>query len=229
MNKEWKNMLAFMGILVILCLGIIFFKDNMVHWIIFFSQKNIVNLIDIIVYVIVALIFAVFLSIPIIIFLFIDRKMSDLILGKNKPIKKINPKLVGFHGWLLFFMITLWLGVILSFSNIFYYIDIYLDLSLNPEVSEQVLNGLLSFIWISLIYFPLLIYTLILALRHKRKFVGWMISLLWISFLISWYLITIFKGDIDYPSFKLIISFISAMVWSLYLINSQRVKNTFTK
>ena len=130
-------------------------------------------------------------------------------------------KLQGIGGWLLLFTIIIALTGLLYLREFFLFIDSNLNLSLRLSL-------------ICVVMVSVVIYTLILELKHKKEFPKWAIRIFWMRFLAALYIelaIMVDVGSIT-PSevwFSVLFSAIFTIVSILYFKKSQRVKNTFIK
>ncbi len=118
--------------------------------------------------------------------------------------KKQPPKGIG--GWMILFQIGFWWGLLLMIENIIYFSN-----------ENLILNLILS-----IISSILILISIILMYSHKKQFVLIAIITLWFIFLMLLLESLTHLWDI-------IIQTIPPVLWTIYLIKSKRVKNTFVK
>jgi hypothetical protein len=142
-----------------------------------------------------------------------EEKYCDQNPKATNPIKggkREENKLKGLGGWLVLVQIGFWIGLILSFENLFYY-----------DSSEK------SWIFWFLFTF-LLIYSLFLMYNHDRKFPFFAIITIWAP---TPYLLFMIIPNLNYIleilGTDLFLSTISAIIWTWYFRVSKRVKITF--
>lgn len=117
-------------------------------------------------------------------------------------------------GWLLLLFIILVLSLLGTLNNFL------LDLIFGLVTFDIIIDG-----W----YFSLVIvysYLLYLMIQNKKSFPKWCIFTLWYGFFTGFFLQISFKFlDIYTP--HLLIGIFSPIVWTIYLLKSERVKETF--
>ncbi len=117
-------------------------------------------------------------------------------------------KIKGLGGWLIFLQITLWASLVISLITLIFY-----SLSIALYIST-----ILSLI--------LLIIDFIFLYKKKEAFILFSVILLWIS-LFSNIIITFFSFQEIISFVILTIYFFEDICWTIYLLKSRRVKNTF--
>lgn len=135
--------------------------------------------------------------------------------------EKSSKELVGIDGWLALFVVGLYVSAF-----------IFVIVFLVSLLSELDILYLVS----SLVFLTLLIYTIILMHKKDVRFPRYAIACLWFwqvfYIIISLPLIFLLHEDqafyLGYFIGNLIASSIMSIIWTAYLIESKRVKNTFS-
>lgn len=128
----------------------------------------------------------------------------------------VNKELKGIKGWLLLLMIIFIIGGLIWVFDVFLYAYILIKVSMT-------LSNLIIFL-ISAFHSFLIIYTLILGFNKRKNFVKWAIWSSWIVLVLSIVITILLK---EYSSMSS--GIVGTVIWTLYLIKSKRVKNTFVK
>ena len=124
-------------------------------------------------------------------------------------------KLKGIGGWLIIPTISLVLtGLIYGGLTIIFALILLIDGTLLDLVFVLILGG----------FSYLAIYTFILELKHRKSFVNYMKVWLWGSVVI-----VLFLSFIDGDYSDIVGAIVFATVWTWYLEESKRIRNTFIK
>ncbi len=149
----------------------------------------------------------------------------DGLLSKDAPEASSNPELKGIGGWLQFLIIALiFLGPLLT--GVLAYVDLQsardADPSITPEAWKLILISVWSFV---VLYSALSIGTgLLLQKRFKRSTIPIAIGLIWLLGPIINFGVAIIADEFDGSEGR---SIIFSVVWTVYLLRSKRVKNTY--
>ena len=122
-----------------------------------------------------------------------------------------NKNIEGIGGWLLVYVILLAFGLVYAPINL-------LSIYNNPLVDIGMV-----FLLTSIITWLLGLSIFILIFTKKKWLPTYIISVIWISFAVGWS--TVGLSNLANALYGLILN----ILWTLYFIKSQRVKNTFIK
>lgn len=122
----------------------------------------------------------------------------------------------GIGGWLLLPTTGFFIGIV-----VYLFLAVIMGLSLisgGGGFWEAV------YLIIAIVNIPLIAFILYLEFKKKKEFPKWAIIFTWFGILVS-FLFSI--EEIDYPG--ILRDFLIAIIWTMYFLQSKRVKNTFVK
>ncbi len=124
-------------------------------------------------------------------------------------------KIKGISGWLIIPTISLVLtGAIYSLLAILYSFFLLLDGASSDLLSSLIFGGFAFFT----------IYTFILELKHKKRFINYVKIWLWVSVIVI-FILSVMDGEYS----GILGSIVGASIWTAYFNRSKRVENTFIK